>query len=397
MDLNLTGTITKKKTLSGALAPTGGSSGPAVVARGTGTNSLIGVNTDEANIASGDNATALGAGNKATARGAVAVGLLNEATANGAVAIGCKITNEPANQATNEGAVALGASNTASGPYASAIGRNNVASGHSSTARGYGNSATAAGSVAVGIYSEATARCAAAVGYGTNANGGNSFVAGRYNIIDTSEAAETTGEREFAVIVGNGTDANNRSNAMTMDWDGNAVFAGKATVGAAPTANMDVATKQYVDNAIPSVPSPASSGTPAMDGTASRGSSTQYARADHVHPTDTSRAAASDLAAKADKVTEVTVSTAGAVTQALDAGKIYHFTGALSALTVTLNAPASGDLAQYHFDFLSGSTAATLTLPNTVVMPSGFTVEANKRYEVDILNNYGTVMSWATS
>ena len=137
-------------------------------------------------------------------------------------------------------------------------------------------------------------------------------------------------------------------------------------------------------------------GTPAMDGTASRGSSTQYARADHVHPTDTSRAAASDLAAKADKVTEVTVSTAGAVTQALDAGKIYHFTGALTALTITLNAPASGDLAQYHFDFLSGSTAPTLTMPNTVTMPDSFAVEASKRYEVDVLNNYGAVVSWAT-
>ena len=37
------------------------------------------------------------------------------------------------------------------------------------------------------------------------------------------------------------------------------------------------------------VPEAASSGTPAMDGTASRGSSTQYARADHVHPSDTSK------------------------------------------------------------------------------------------------------------
>lgn len=105
-------------------------------------------------------------------------------------------------------------------------------------------------------------------------------------------------------------------------------------------------------------------------------------------------ASASDLAAKADKVTEVTVSTAGAVTQALDAGKIYHFTGALTALTITLNAPASGQLAQYHFDFLSGSTAPTLTMPNTVTMPDSFTVEANKRYEVDVLNNYGAVMAW---
>ena len=134
-----------------------------------------------------------------------------------------------------------------------------------------------------------------------------------------------------------------------------------------------------------------------MNGNGSAGSAATYARADHVHPTDTSRAAASDLAAKADKVTEVTISTAGAVTQALDPEKIYHFTGALTALTITLNAAASGQLAQYHFDFNCGSTAPTVTIPNTVTMPSGNTFDASKHYEVDILNNYGTVMSWATS
>lgn len=134
--------------------------------------------------------------------------------------------------------------------------------------------------------------------------------------------------------------------------------------------------------------------SPAMDGTASAGSSANYARGDHVHPTDTSRAAASDLANKADRITEVTVSTAGAVTQALDAEKIYHFTGAVTALTITLNEAATGQLAHYHLDFNSGSTAATLTLPNTVTMPSGFTVEASKHYEINILNNFGAVMSW---
>ena len=94
---------------------------------------------------------------------------------------------------------------------------------------------------------------------------------------------------------------------------------------------------------------------------------------------------------------EVTVSSTGSVSQALDPEKIYHFTGAITDLTITFNAATANQLAHYHFDFLSGSTAATLTLPNTVVMPSGFTVEASKRYEVDILNNYGTVMAWATS
>lgn len=99
----------------------------------------------------------------------------------------------------------------------------------------------------------------------------------------------------------------------------------------------------------------------------------------------------------APAVTEVTVSTAGAVTQALDAGKLYHFTGALTALTITLNAAPSGQLAQYHFDFDCGSTAPTVTIPSTVHMPDANSFEASKHYEVDILNNYGAVISWANS
>lgn len=47
----------------------------------------------------------------------------------------------------------------------------------------------------------------------------------------------------------------------------------------------------YIGSAVPS------NDPPVMDGTASAGSSVNYARGDHVHPTDTSRASASDLAA----------------------------------------------------------------------------------------------------
>ena len=98
-----------------------------------------------------------------------------------------------------------------------------------------------------------------------------------------------------------------------------------------------------------------------------------------------------------DMWTEQTISTAGAVSQTLSPFVIYHFTGAVTSLTITLGVPESGQLAHYHFDFLSGSTAATLSLPQSVDMPDNFVVESNNRYEIDILNNYGTVVSWETS
>jgi hypothetical protein len=43
--------------------------------------------------------------------------------------------------------------------------------------------------------------------------------------------------------VGNGTASDERSNARTLDWNGNEVLAGKLTVGVNPTNAMDVATK----------------------------------------------------------------------------------------------------------------------------------------------------------
>lgn len=60
-------------------------------------------------------------------------------------------------------------------------------------------------------------------------------------------------------------------------------------------------TKAEVDAAIPS----ASSTSPEMDGTAAVGASTAYARADHVHPSDTSRVTVNQGTANAGKVLTV--------------------------------------------------------------------------------------------
>ena len=139
---------------------------------------------------------------------------------------------------------------------------------------------------------------------------------------------------------------------------------------------------------IPSVPS-ASTSNPAALGTASAGSSVYWSRGDHVHP----KPSLSDLGA-APAVTEVTNTSTGDVTLALDPGKIYHFTGAVSSLTLTLTAAGTGIIPQYHFDFDSGSTAATVSITGVTWQGGSFTPSASKHYEVDILNGYGVVCEW---
>lgn len=68
----------------------------------------------------------------------------------------------------------------------------------------------------------------------------------------------------------------------------------------------------------------------------------------------------------------------------------YYVCGELTALTVT-SSPSSGS---WSVRFTSGSTATVLTMPNTVVMPDGFDVEASTVYEINVLDNYALVASW---
>lgn len=123
---------------------------------------------------------------------------------------------------------------TASGNYSHAEGSYTTASGTASHAEG--QSVTASG---IGSHAE---------GYNTNATHARQHVFGRYNISDPSEAASTA-YGTYVEIVGNGSSSNYKSNARTLDWDGNEVLAGKLTVGADPTSDMDVATKKYVSSA----------------------------------------------------------------------------------------------------------------------------------------------------
>lgn len=109
-------------------------------------------------------------------------------------------------------------------------------------AEGYQTQASGLFAHAAGNNSKAEGVCSFAEGLETIAVGNIQHVQGKYNIEDT--------ENKYAHIVGNGTADSNRSNAYALDWDGNGTFAGTVTAGAAPVADMDLTTKQYVDNAI---------------------------------------------------------------------------------------------------------------------------------------------------
>lgn len=79
----------------------------------------------------------------------------------------------------------------------------------------------------------------------------------------------------------------------------------------------------------------------------------------------------------------------------LEANKLYIFPEMVE-LTITLSEPTDIGIAnEYHFVFQSGATATTLSIPDTVKLPSNFSVDASKIYEISILEGCLCVQSWA--
>ena len=124
---------------------------------------------------------------------------------------------------------AEGASEKASGVASHAEGYRTVASGDCSHAEGSQTEASSPNSHAEGDSTTASGECSHAEGHGTTAQGNNQHVQGKYNISDTTSAH----------IVGNGSGYSNESNAHTLDWNGNAWFAGDVYTGSTSGTNKD--------------------------------------------------------------------------------------------------------------------------------------------------------------
>ena len=128
---------------------------------------------------------------------------------------------------------AEGNSTTASEYCSHAEGGSTTASGYYSHAEGSRTEASNYYSHAEGANTIASGECSHAEGYLTIASSEYQHVQGKYNIEDTANT--------YAHIVGNG-DENARSNAHTLDWNGNAWFAGNVKVGA---DNKELATTDH--------------------------------------------------------------------------------------------------------------------------------------------------------
>ena len=147
--------------------------------------------------------------------------------------------------------VAEGAYTIASGNCSHAEGDMTTASSGYSHAEGNGTTADNMCSHAEGDMTTASGDSSHAEGKGTIASSDSQHVQGKYNIEDT--------ENKYAHIVGNGkynynTEEEVRSNAHTLDWNGNGWYKGKLSQDGTPTEDKDLTTKKYVDDAIASQP-----------------------------------------------------------------------------------------------------------------------------------------------
>ena len=136
---------------------------------------------------------------------------------------------------------ATGYKTVAPGGYnASAEGHKNLALGYAAHAEGRENYALGDYSHAEGAYSYAYGNISHVEGSGTIASSNYQHVQGKFNVEDNKGV--------YVHIVGNGESNSNRSNAHTLDWSGNAWFAGNI-IG----KQANVSEQVRVDNGINSM------------------------------------------------------------------------------------------------------------------------------------------------
>lgn len=192
-------------------------------------NSTIG----QRSIVLGSNATAAG-------KDSVVLGRKGKAISDYATSIGYS------NTVSGQNGVAIGVNSTVSAGNGVSIGGGNTVNNWNGIAIGSSVTSSGSNAVAMGHGTKADGWISFASGYSTEATGGAQTVLGSCNIPDDAPTEETL-KSENLVIVGNGdpdAETPTNSNAHTLDWDGNAWFAGDVFVGSASGTNKDSGSKR---------------------------------------------------------------------------------------------------------------------------------------------------------
>lgn len=142
----------------------------------------------------------------------LAIGFNNTASGKNSFAEGDNTT------ASGNASHAEGGGTLASGTSSHAEGSRTKASGENSHAEGYRTIASESSSHAEGYEAKASGFCSHAEGLYTIAGGNSSHVQGKYNVVDENH--------KYAHIVGGGISEDARKNIHTLDWEGNAEYAG---------------------------------------------------------------------------------------------------------------------------------------------------------------------------
>ena len=180
--------------------------------------------------AEGDKTIASGPDSHAEGYNTKAIGLYSHAEGNGTTASGYSSHAEGFTTTAEQSSHAEGHNTTATGYYSHAEGDGATASGLHSHAEGTGTTASGTDSHAEGYKTKAIGDYSHSQNFYTIASHKSQTAIGEYNIEDTGSTS--VGVRgNYAVIVGNGTSEEARSNALTVDWNGNVNASGSVNVG----------------------------------------------------------------------------------------------------------------------------------------------------------------------
>ena len=195
------------------------------------------ISTDGTNN-SGENSSAIGSETKALGSFTTAAGKGSNASGERSTAIGnWPLAEGPYSTAigyyttaTGTASTAFGDSTIALGNWSTAIGAYTTASGPYSTAMGNGSTASGLRSIAMGG-SLASGTDSTAMG-SSIASDRSSLVVGQFNLLGSTvtNSATNFSLENTAFVIGNGVDVNNRSDALTVLFDGTTTIAGDLSI-----------------------------------------------------------------------------------------------------------------------------------------------------------------------